>query len=272
MRQKTILYGLLAILLIIFIFSGLLYIDERKDDPVISTSIKVPETPSELTIFSYNINHGVDRSGKCNLDRIVSLINEKGADIAGFNEVDKRMLRTTFKDQARIISEKTGMNYVFAPNLKRFTGTYGNALLSRFPILKAENHKLPQIKNNEARGLLDATLLLPDNQKLRVLVTHLSVKSPERVLQLAWLENYIKKIEEPFFLLGDFNQEIETLLELEPLIDNIKTYPANKPENHIDHIFSNINIPSYQGAVIFSQASDHLPLWFTTEGDKLFKH
>ncbi|HLV10004.1 MAG TPA: endonuclease/exonuclease/phosphatase family protein, partial [Halanaerobiales bacterium] len=217
MRQKTILYGLLAILLIIFIFSGLLYIDERKDDPVISTSIKVPETPSELTIITYNINHGVDRSGKCNMDRIASLINEKGADIVGLNEVDKRMLRTVFKDQAKIISEKTGMNYVFAPNLERFTGTYGNALLSRFPILKAENHKLPQIKNYEARGLLDTTLLLPNNQQLRVLVTHLSVKSQERILQLAWLKNYLQKIEEPFFLLGDFNHQIETLLEMEPL-------------------------------------------------------
>lgn len=263
MIQKLLNLILILLILIIPISS---YINSQ-GVVTINTTIDLSKIDSKLTIMSYNIHHGVDASGKSNLNKITEIINDRDIDIVGLNEVDRRMIRTGFKDQARIIAEKTGLNYVFGPNLKRFIGTYGNALLTRFPILKAENHPLPRINRNEPRGILDATLLLPNKQHLRVLVTHLSVDPRERRLQIGWIENYISEIKTPFFLLGDFNDEMTAMLEMEPIIKDIKTFPAKKPVNQIDYIFSNVQLITYDGKAIVTEASDHLPVIITGKTD-----
>ncbi len=259
MGQKFLLLISSVLILIIIIP---LFINSQEVVKIQNT-INISKIDNKLTIMSYNIHHGVDSSGSSNLTRVTNIINEKGVDIVGLNEVDKRMLRTGFKDQVKILANNTGLNYVFGSNLKRFIGNYGNALLTKFPILKAENHRLPRINRNEPRGMIDATLLLPDDQKLRVLVTHLSVEPQERQLQIDWIERYIHKIDSPFFLLGDFNEQIATMMEIEPLIKDIKTFPSKNPTNQIDYIFSNVQLISYEGGAVFLEASDHLPVLIT---------
>ncbi len=259
MFRKILNLVLLLLILIIPISS---YINSQ-GVVTINTNIDLSGVDNRITIMSYHIHHCIDFSSKSNLTKIANIINERDVDIVGLNEVDRRLLRTGFKDQTRMISEKTGLNYVFGANLKRFIGTYGNALLTKFPILHAENHRLPRINRNEPRGLLDTTLLLPNNQHLRVLVTHLSLEPRERILQIGWIENYISKIEDPFYILGDFNDELTALSEMEPIIKDVKTFPAKGPTHQIDLIFTNLQLISYEGHAIISEASDHLPVIIT---------
>ena len=43
-----------------------------------------------------------------------------------------------------------------AKTLMFFSGEYGNAVLSKYPIIHSENRKLPSLDNSEQRGILAA--------------------------------------------------------------------------------------------------------------------
>ncbi|MCK9910494.1 endonuclease/exonuclease/phosphatase family protein, partial [Microbacteriaceae bacterium K1510] len=83
-------------------------------------------------------------------------IKQLHADIIALQEVDNGLPRSRFVNQAKAIAQQIGMNYVYSPAIHFPTGTYGNALLSRFPISLATTVQLPSM--HEPRALLDATL------------------------------------------------------------------------------------------------------------------
>lgn len=153
------------------------------------------------------------------------------------------------------------MNYAYGPNLQTGEGSYGNAVLSKYPISEVINKPLPVIDSTEKRGLLQAIVSLPGGPELKIMVTHLSTDFKEREQQLKWINEYTNNIETPFILMGDFNQRIPAInLEgLYPLATNVKTYPSTAPEELIDLVFSNYNF-RVEEYTIDTMASDHLPV------------
>lgn len=216
---------------------------------------------SEISLMTYNIQRGIDLNGNTNLSRIAEIINDNDIKIVGLNEVDQFTERSGFKNQINLLANKTAMNYIYGPNLYYTVGRYGNALLTKYPIISAANHNLPRFDQNEPRGLIDATIILPDKKEYHVLITHLSVNREERKLQLNWLENHISKLDKPYFLMGDFNGELEFSSLLQPVINDLKTFPADKPVKQIDYIFTNANIELINRESFNTTASDHLPLY-----------
>lgn len=254
---------LLMIIVITLVIAAYISYLQNKSSTTVVVSKKVidsPDSPSSFKIMTYNIRHGVGLDGKLDLDRIASIIKDSGADIIGLNEVDKGMIRTNFKNQVEYLAGKLDMNYVFGPTVNRVIGSYGNAILTRFPIKEASNHILPGEPGSEKRGLLTAKILLPDHRYSYIIITHLSLNKRDRERQLNWIENYLVRLDNPFILMGDFNTELETGFAYKPLLQGVKTYPADKAKDEIDLYFSNLNYKLINGYTLASKASDHLPV------------
>ena len=105
----------------------------------------------ELELLTYNIQRGIGLDGRLDLERTASVIRGSGADIIGLNEVDVR--------QAEVVSEirlipggGPGDELCLWTQHKGYIGSYGNAILSRYPIIDVENIFLPVLEGSEGEN------------------------------------------------------------------------------------------------------------------------
>ena len=91
-----------------------------------------------MKVMTYNVQHCLcEQSGQIDLCLFARLLLQSGADVIGVNEI--------YEDQARILAEKTDMNLHFAGAIHINGGVYGNAVLSRLPIVSAGTVKLSSL-------------------------------------------------------------------------------------------------------------------------------
>jgi endonuclease/exonuclease/phosphatase family metal-dependent hydrolase len=85
--------------------------------------------------------------------------------------------------------------------------SYGNALLSRWPIIASAAHHLTPVEGKEQRGLLEGRILLPTGQNFTVYVTHLDYHDDEgRLIQWRAVRSWTNRDRNrPHVLMGDFN-------------------------------------------------------------------
>lgn len=132
------------------------------------------EGPLRLRVLSYNIHHAQGMDGKLDLERIAGVIRVVQPDLVALQEVDRRVKRSGSVDQPGELARRTGMNVAFGANIQLQGGHYGNALLSRHPIVSHKNHLLPNVDAGEQRGVLVAEIKLDSMQQpLLFLATHL---------------------------------------------------------------------------------------------------
>ena len=215
-----------------------------------------------IRVMTYNIRHGRGLDGKINLNRIAEDIIRSGAEIVALQEVDRFNIRSGFQDQVRVLAEKTGMNWSFATSLRWGFAQYGNATLSKYPILSKTVYTLPGIK--ETRTLLKTVIQYGDIP-LTVLNTHLGVGLEERKEQIPVLAELLNETEGPAILMGDFNMESDHFL-LKRLLDqwekvklNVKS-PTVLSGLEIDHIYVNRPALLQNAWTMISDASDHNPV------------
>ncbi|NLM97781.1 MAG: hypothetical protein GX175_09285 [Halanaerobiaceae bacterium] len=265
-----------AFFIVIIMIFPVFYISVYSNRVIVVSYIDIEEPAytgetASLELLTYNIHHGVGLDGRLNLDRIARVIDKSGADIIGLNEVDMRRRRSGFKNQTAYLAKKLNMNYAYGPGKNGFPGSYGNAILTRYPIISTENIALPQSNRDtkESRSLLKVEIEIRDKRSIYILLTHLSLDRIEREEQFSWINNYIKNLNKPCILMGDFNAgiyELQTYLGndekgLRPLLSGVKTYPASNPVSGIDLFFSNYQMEVLDGYAIRTNASDHLPLY-----------
>jgi endonuclease/exonuclease/phosphatase family metal-dependent hydrolase len=121
-------------------------------------------------------------------------------------------------DQAQAIADGLGYYSAFGSAWHIGGGLqFGNAILSRFPIVGAQNCPLPVEPDDETRALLYGALEAPCG-RVPVFVTHLSWKlhqSDIRQQQVAFITQRIRELAPigdgfPPILMGDFNAEPES--------------------------------------------------------------
>ncbi len=91
---------------------------------------------TSLTLMTYNIQNGVNEAGSKNYDQQLQVIIDSNADIIALQESDTAKLGGGNSDVVRYYAEKLGFYSYYGP--KKVTGTYGTAILSRYPITAAE--------------------------------------------------------------------------------------------------------------------------------------
>lgn len=175
-----------------------------------------------IRILTYNIHGWLTGDGRPNLNALTDVIAATGADIIGLNEVYyPRVMAGNMRPALAALAARLGMHFVFGPCLRwpaqdnMPADAYGNALLSRWPIIaSAAHHLTPKeedqqqiLVQKEQRGLLEGRILLPSNETFTVYVTHLDhTDEAARLLQLRvarqWL---VRDRNRPHLVIGDFN-------------------------------------------------------------------
>lgn len=203
--------------------------------------------PIRLRVLSYNIHHGEGIDRKLDLERIAGVIRSVKPDVVALQEVDQKVERTQVADQPTELAKLTKMLVVFGANIELQGGHYGNAVLSRFPILRHTNHLLPNIDGGEQRGVIEAEIMLPESgESLVLLATHLDFRADERerlASAKAINELAARHRNRPALLAGDLNAtpDSKTLQELEKIWlraneKSLATVPVNQPTKQIDFI------------------------------------
>jgi endonuclease/exonuclease/phosphatase family metal-dependent hydrolase len=203
------------------------------------------ELPQEIRIVTYNIHHGEGTDGKLDLERIAAVINAEKPDLVGLNEVDQGCRRSQGLDEPAELARLTGMTHVFEKNIDHDGGKYGNAVLSRLPIVRHENHKLPSDYEGEQRGVLEVEVGDAD-ESLLFLCTHLDYRpnDHERLASIKTIEKVVANNDgQPVILAGDLNAAPESKV-METFAKSwgrsnsapVATFPATKPEKQIDYI------------------------------------
>lgn len=235
-----------------------------------STVAPTVQAQTSLVVMAYNIHHGVDVNDTYNLQAIADVINAQTPALVAVNEVDKAWgSRSNFDDQPARLSQMTGLNWCYGPNLTNGTGQYGNLILSRYTILECKNTLLPKFNpGSEQRGLAEI-LVDVNGTRLRFYATHLQPNADDRRVQVDEIARYTDTQAEPKIIGGDFNA-IPSAIELQPMygrfidawqakgVGNGYTYPATGPTARIDYLFHSSTIPTGSVRVVQSTASDHL--------------
>lgn len=203
--------------------------------------------PLRLRVLSYNIHHGEGVDGKLDLERIAQVMLSVKPDLVAVQEVDQKVLRTKSIDQPALLARLTKMHVAFGANIKLQGGEYGNAILSRFPIVRHTNHFLPNVHESEQRGVIVAEIELPNRKSpLLFVATHLDFRADdrERLASAKVINDLVTKNAHLSGLLaGDLNDtpESKTLRQLELMWTRanntaLLTIPVDRPAKQIDFI------------------------------------
>ncbi|TFV55537.1 endonuclease [Geodermatophilus sp. DF01-2] len=247
------------------------------------------QPPVPVRLVTFNTHHGVGDDGRHDLPRLATVLAAADADVICLQEVDRHFGgRSEDVDQALLLSRALDMQLAWGPAIdepRREKGPrrqYGNALLSRLPILVSDVHPLPG--DGEPRSAL-RTMVELDGAALWVTTTHLSTRSAEeRAAQAAAIARLHTAPMETGVLVGDFNAdpgapELAALREgftdaweLAPDRDDQagwrfwhhrhgETHPARRPHRRIDQVWVSPGVGVARAHVLDAAgASDHLPL------------
>jgi endonuclease/exonuclease/phosphatase family metal-dependent hydrolase len=226
---------------------------------------------TRLRIATYNVHSGVGVDRRFRPERTAGVVNELEADVVALQEV---LSPVRGFDVHAHLREATGLHLVTMTTMQLAGGTFGNALLCRWPIIDIAEHGLT-VGRREPRGALDATIGR-DARELRVIATHLGLRGAERHEQLARLLAIVEDAPAmPTVLAGDFNiargraRELRAYAEHFGKLDAPATFPSIAPVLPLDRIFALHGAKIVDMAVHRSRrarvASDHLPLLATIE-------
>jgi endonuclease/exonuclease/phosphatase family metal-dependent hydrolase len=247
------------------------------------------QPPIPVRLVTFNTHHGVGRDERHDLARLAKVLVAADADVICLQEVDRHFGdRSEDVDQALLLSRALDMQLAWGPAIDeprvgdRPARQYGNALLSRLPILVSDVHRLPG--GGEPRVAL-RTMIELDGAALWVTNTHLSTGDPDgRRTQVAALAALHTEPMETGVIVGDLNAAPDAP-ELDPLrrrfIDawrlaaaredqagwrfwhagHGETFPAGNPNRRIDQVWVSPGVTVAAAAVLDGAgASDHLPL------------
>ena len=192
-----------------------------------------------LRFASYNVHGCLGRDGNRDPARVAGVLRELDAHVIGLQEVDSRGHDDPVEGQLRELSGALGMHAVAGPTLLEPTGHYGNALLTRLPVVAATRYDL-SVPPWERRGTL-VVQLEGTTPPLHALVTHLGLRRSERAEQLRRLAAITEGLTGPLVVLGDFNEWTHCRLRQQPFaVGNPRgprTFPSWFPVLPLDAVF-----------------------------------
>jgi len=234
----------------------------------------------KLRVLTYNVHKcigGVDR--RYEPKRIAETIAHYAPDICLLQEVDDRAKRSSFHRQVDVLGELCGYPHrSWYANVKvRGGGEYGNAILSRYPLVDERNVDLT-VPPKKRRSVLHAAVRVRHDgvdRTLHVYNMHLGLAEYERRIQIqTFLDSHpFAGLHEgtPVIVGGDLNDVWGRAAGLlapggfRGLAIRPRTFPAWAPMRGLDGIYIRGRaelLGVHRGEIeLARRASDHRPLY-----------
>jgi endonuclease/exonuclease/phosphatase family metal-dependent hydrolase len=239
----------------------------------------------DFRVLSYNIHRaiGVDRLFRP--ERIAGIIRYYQPDVVLLQEVDDGVPRSRGLNLARELATALDFDhFTLGSNVSLRVGTYGNATLSRYPIVRERNIDLT-VGLRKRRGCQHTTLAVEDRvhgaRMVEVFNLHLGLSAREREQQAGMLvrSQEFPDLSEgpPCIVGGDFN---DWRSRLRPIFTEVfcfscatesaasarvpmRTYPSFSPRGALDRFyFRDLELLRARRCRLGLSrvASDHLPI------------
>ncbi len=178
--------------------------------------------------------------------------------------------------QYEFLADSLWPQFAYGRNAVYPAGDHGNALLSKFQIIRHDNLDV-SISGHENRGLLHCVLRLPgDGTEVHAICVHLGLRESHRNAQLDLLMQRLAELpaDAPVIVAGDFNdwrQRADAQLKpcglrevfAEQYGKPARSFPARLPALRLDRIYVR-NLKASRPKVLtnrpWSHLSDHAPL------------
>ena len=224
-------------------------------------------------IATYNVHACVGRDGRHDPDRVAAVIGELNADVVALQELTYPASVALETRTPFFLTTLDRYQCALGPtrnrNRKTVTECFGNALLTRHPIVEVHRIDL-SMERREPRGALAATIEVGGAQ-LHVLATHLGLRIHERRFQVRQILNYLDSVRDTFVVvLGDFNDWLPGRSAAHVLDRRLgrpprpATFPVTWPVVALDRIWVQperaLRSISAHATPAARLASDHLPV------------
>jgi len=218
---------------------------------------ETPQQPSSLRVLTYNLQQGYDETGRRAYLEQLAVIRSFNPDIVGLQETDTARFSGGNGDLVRTIAQGLNMYTYYGP--KTVAGTFGIALLSRYPLENPQTFYMYSAGEQTAAILAE---IVVNGTRYNVVVTHLGNGGPmiQQEQVLAAMDG-----KENVIAMGDFNFRPDT----DQYALTRQTYesawelagPAFTPgldtADLIDHVFVSPDVDVSSAEYILSPVSDH---------------
>lgn len=229
-------------------------------------SPRPPAQPADariVRVMTYNIQQGYNTDGVKDFAGQLAVLRAANADLIGLQETDTNRIAGGNADIVGYFARALRMYSAYGPST--VPGTFGIALLSRYPIEAVETFYMHSL--GEQTATIAARVRVGE-RTFNVYVTHLGNGGPlvQQTAILDWVRGQSDVI-----MMGDFNFRPETeqyrLTTLEfadawvAQTEAAIIEPGFNPERRIDHIFVTPGTQVARTRYLLSPHSDHPALW-----------
>jgi endonuclease/exonuclease/phosphatase family metal-dependent hydrolase len=254
MDDRVKVRGMITLSLILFIgASAAASLTDRKPAPL--------ATGGELVVMTYNIQQGNDGFGQKSYERQLALIREVNPDILGLQESDSARISLGNNDYVRYYAAKLGYWSYYGPT--PVTGTYGTALLSKYPL---ENRRVVFTYSDQDEIGTTVAEMVVDGNRFTIYNVH---PDGSDTAMLAFAKELAARAhgETSLIALGDYNLRMweEPFQVIHAGLKNawLERNPGRAEENWIDHIFISPDLSV--GDIVYllppDSATDHPAHW-----------
>jgi endonuclease/exonuclease/phosphatase family metal-dependent hydrolase len=231
-------------------------------------------------LITYNIHKGiggVDR--RYRPERIIETLRHCRPDIVLLQEVDDGVPRSRHHRQIDLFGDALELPHrAYQANVRLRTGSYGNAILSRFPLSDVEHIELTIPLKKRRRALVGRCHIAGRDGRTRSLVvvnSHLGLAGFERNIQIRRIleSSLIRHMhhQTAVIVAGDMNdvwhgqgRRLFVPAGFQPATGAIRTFPAVMPLRALDRIYfrgrMRLHGAHASHTAVARRASDHLPL------------
>ncbi len=224
-----------------------------------------------VRVVDFNVRSAVDLQGQLDPEAIARTIEEQDPDVVVLQEVARGWVIAGTLDLADWLSRRLEMPYVFAPAADE---QFGNAILSRLPILERETGLLPFGVGPQQRSFVRVVIGVGTGPGLSVIGTHLQ-RADDATTRKAQIDEILAVWDGAprTVIAGDMNAQpyesdilafeeagFRSAQDVTGHGDETTSAEPKEPGDRVDWMFGTPDLTFVGFAVVPTDASDHLPL------------